>query len=255
MIPRNANGRMPNSSRRTPKPKVAANSTKNSKPCDPLDAARKRLGLTPEKMADVPTVTDRLVTGTGSPGAVISILNGDDSDDARAFMHVYLSIPEEMRFKLTLEEIFTAAGLTARRFVEVVTGAMMQQAQDVSNMIVAVAMPTVSRALIKAATEEVPRYNKAGEVVGYYPPDMKAIELFGKMSGMLPTPKGSQTVINMGQFNQSSDKDDDGPASLEPMDDFLMELQSVTRNQLPAPAVTIDAPRNAKAVEYKFAEL
>lgn len=228
------------------------NSTSPSKPSDPVDAARKRLGLTPEKMADVPTVTARLIEGTGSPSAVINVLKGDDSEDARAFMKVYLSIPEEERFRLSLEEIFTAAGLTAREFVEVVCGAMHQQAQDVSRMMVAVAMPTVSKALIKAATEEQPIFDRKGNKVGMAPPDLKAIEIFGKMSGMLPTPKGSQTIINMQQLNQAMEEES---SVLEPMDDFLMELQSVTRNQLPAPAKTIEAPKNAKAVEYKFAEL
>lgn len=208
-------------------------------------------------MADVPIVTDRLLQGAGSPSAVINVLKGDDSDDARAFMRVYLSIPEEVRYRLSLEEIFTAAGLTGRRFIEVVTGAMMQQAQDISRMMIAVAQPKVSAALVRAATEERPIFNRKGEEIGTSGPDMKAIEIFGKMSGMMPTPKGSQTIINMQQLNQGGESESSTTHSaiLEPMDDFLKELQPVVRPELPAPRPKTEIPIRTPDVEYRFSEI
>ncbi len=167
-------------------------------------------------------------------------------------MEVYRSFSEAERDNFTIEELFLLAGMTARRFGEVLIGALMQQGADASRLLIAAAMPNVSETLIQAATERQPIMDNKGNLVGYANPDMKAIEIFGKISRMLPMPKGSSTVINIGQPEGG---EDEGSAELEPMDDFLMELQSVTRNQLPAPAKTIEIPKNTRDLEYKFSEV
>lgn len=193
-----------------------------------------------------------MILAAGGKQGIFEVLGCDDSPEAVAFMEVYRSFSEAERDNFTIVELFMLAGMTARRFGEVLMGALMQQGADASRLLIAAAMPNVSETLIQAATERQPIMDNKGNLVGYANPDMKAIEIFGKISRMLPMPKGSSTVINIGQ---PEDSEDEGTAELEPMDDFLMELQSVTRNQLPAPAKTIEAPINAKDISYKFSEI
>lgn len=227
-------------------------------------AARKRLGITAEDMEGVPRVTEKIIAGAGSISAAVTALRGDESDDAQAFIQKYDSLSESDRGRVSIEDIFTATGLTARRFIEVLTGALMQQSADVTKMILSVSQPKVTAATVKAATDSVPitaRNPETGddEVVGWTNGDVKAQEIFHKITGMLPIPKGSQTVINMQQLNQSSAKeDDDDEEELESMDSFLMGMQDVLRPQLPAPSaesVPTLMPTNAPELEYIDAEI
>lgn len=255
MSPRNASVEKPNSSKPTRKRKQSAKCMKNSKPSpqiSPAEAAQRKLGSL--NAIGSPKITPRMILAAGGKQGIFEALSCDDSPEAIAFMEVYRSFSEAERDNFTIEELFLLAGMTARRFGEVLIGALMQQGADASRLLIAAAQPNVSETLIQAATERQPIMDNKGNLVGYSNPDMKAIEIFGKMSGMLPTPKGSQTIINMGQFNQAS-SEDEGTAELEPMDDFLMSLQSVTRNQLPAPAKTIEIPANTRDLEYKFSEV
>jgi hypothetical protein len=253
MSPKSAYAEKPNSSKPIRKPRIGANYMRNSKPSpkkiDPLVAARRKLDDL--GIVGAPKITQRMITAAGGRQGVLAALECDDSDEAIAFMEVYRSFSEEERDTFSLEELFLLAGMTARRFGEVLMGALMQQGADASRLLISVAMPEVSEALIKAATERTPILDNTGNLVGYSNPDMKAVEIFGKISRMLPIPKGSKTIINVGNQNDSEDEES---AELEPMDDFLMELQTVTRNQLPAPK-TIDVPRNTKDLEYKFSEV
>ena len=164
-----------------------------------------------------------MILAAGGKQGIFEALGCDDSPEAVAFMEVYRSFSEAERDNFTIEELFLLAGMTARRFGEVLIGALMQQGADASRLLIAAAMPNVSETLIQAATERQPIMDNKGNLVGYANPDMKAIEIFGKISRMLPMPKGSSTVINIGQ---PEDGEDEGTAELEPMDDFLLELRS-----------------------------
>ena len=257
MSSRNASAEKRNYSEPTPKRKASANSTKNSKrsrklKIDPLAVARRKLDDL--GIVGAPKITQRMISAAGGKEGIFEALECDDSPDAIAFMEVYRSFSEEERDTFNIEELFLLAGMTARRFGEVLMGALMQQGADASRLLIAAAMPNVSETLIKAATERQPIMDNKGNLVGYANPDMKAVELYGKISRMLPTPKGSSTVINVGRPDDEED-DEEGSANLEPMDDFLMELQQVRQNQLPAPAKTIDAPKIAKDVEFRFSEI
>lgn len=229
-------------------------------------AARKRLGLKQWQMEGVPDVTANIVRACGSVGVAIQALAQDDSEDARSFTDTYQKLSGSDRKRLRLEEIFTASGLSARRFVEVVTGAFMQQCQDVTKMMVAVAQPKVIQATIKAATDQVPitAYDpilECHKVVGYTNGDTKAMEIFHKATGFLPTPKGANTTINLNQLNQTAnmgggDDDDDSPGDLQSMDEYLIELQDVIRppKALSAPVENV-IPASFPDVEYVDAEV
>lgn len=218
-------------------------------------AARRRLGVTLEGMKDVPKITDRLIAGAGSVEAAIAAIAADDSEDARDFMERYRSLSKSDLERVSVEEIFTAAGLSARRFVEMVTGALMQQSIDVTKMILSVSQPLVTKATVKAATSEQPIMDAQGMVVGYTNGDIKAQEIFHKITGMLPIPKGSQTFINIPVQQSAKDDEDDAAPALESMDSFLMGMQDVLRPQLPAPAVPTIMPKNAPDLAYIDADI
>ena len=175
--------------------------------------------------------------------AIAAVGSSDDAADAILFISKYDSVTESDRERLTLEEFLVAAGLTPRRFVEVVTGALMQQASDVTKMLVSVAQPKVTAGLVKNATTGHPLsiggvvvLDKNGQPIIIGGGDVKAQEIFCKITNLLPTPKGAQTIINMQQLNQGGKDDDDGEEeALQPFDDYLLEIQSVIRPQLAAP--------------------
>jgi hypothetical protein len=220
--------------------------------------AEKRAGLKPGDMDGVPNVASRIVRGAGSMDNAIEALRGDDSENAKLFIAKYDSITESDRRRLTIENIFTAAGLTAREFVEVVTGALMQQGEDTSRMIVAMAKPKVMESTIKAATDCVPITDREGEIVGYSNGDVKAQELFHKITGAIQMPKGSTTNIYANQANQTvvqGRDDEDDSEELPSMDSYLMELQDVIRPQLPAPVEPSIMPVNAPEIEYVDVEV
>jgi len=227
--------------------------------------AVKHLGLDESLMEWVPNVTPRIIRGAGSVDNAIEALRGDESEDAIAFMQKWDSISVGDRKYLTIEEIFTAAGLTAREFVEVVTGALMQQGEDSSRMIVAMAKPKVMESTIKAATDEVPitAYDvetRQMKVVGKTNGDVKAMEMFHKITGNLQAPKGSTTNIYANQANQTvvqASKDDDDGEELPSMDSYMREIQDVVRPQLEAsvPSSISTVPINAPEVEYLDAEV
>ena len=198
-------------------------------PRNAKQAAKKRLGIKPGDMDGVPSVTEKIKAGVGSIDRAIQALREDDSEDALAFIQKYDSISKSDKKFVTLEEI--------------VTGAIMEQCGDVTKMMVTVAQPEVVKATIKAATDSVPIVATVGNrqrVVGYTNGDTKAMELFHKATGFLPTPKGAVTNINLNQQNNtaqlsSKDDEDDGPEDLQTMDSFLMDMQDVLRPELPAP--------------------
>ena len=226
-------------------------------------AARKRLGLKPGATDGFPDLTARIKAGVGSIAKAIEVLSEDDSDDSRAFMERYRSVPKSDRSRLKLEDFVAAADITPRRFVELVTGALLQQCQDVTKMMVAVAQPKVIQATIKAATDQVPIIADVdGEriVVGHTNGDTKAMEIFHKATGFLPTPKGSNTTINLNQLNQTANLSDgegaEESSELQSMDEFLMEMQDVVApKQLPAPAVEIPTLIQTPELDYIDADV
>lgn len=212
----------------------------------------RRLGLKKGDMDGVPKVTDRIVAGAGSIASAIEALRGDDSDDAVAFIERYDGISKSDMARVSIEEIFTAAGLTARRFVECVTGALMQQSSDTTKMMIAVAQPRVTEATIKAAVDSIPIMDGEGEIAGYTNGDVKAQELFHKITGAMPTPKGANLTFNL-QQNNATLQQSKGDGEIEPpqsMDEFLMEMQDVVRPKALMAPVEHVTPINATQVEY-----
>lgn len=205
------------------------------------------------------TITDQVIEGVGSMEMVIKILAGDNSENAKDFISTYNKLSDDDRSRLSLEEIFTAAGLSPREFIAVLSGAALERRENISRLLTAVSQPKVIASTIKAAIESLPIMDAQGEVVGYTNGDMKAQEMFHKATGWLPTPKGAQTFIVQNNSSPKDEDEDEVAPALESMDSFLMGMQDVLRPQLPAPStietVPTRMPKNAPDLAYIDADI
>jgi hypothetical protein len=147
-----------------------------------------------------PVITPLLKSVEGGIPRVIEALRAHDDDDAAAFIAVHDSLTLSDRSCLTLEAIAFASGIGSLRLAEVAQTALFLYASMQTKLLISSSMPKVAKSIVKAATDEVPitAYNSetgTNEVVGKTNGDVKAMELFGKMSGMVPIPKGAQIAI------------------------------------------------------------
>lgn len=202
--------------------------------------------MTEAQLDSAPSITALVKRGAGSIADAVDVLRGDDSPEARAFLAKWDMVPASYRKNIRLEAYILAAGMTTRRFIEVLTGALLEHSTSVAKMVVAAAQPRVLESVVKAATDEQPIFGKdaqTGEriVIGRTNGDVKAQELFLKGTGFLPTPKGSSTTINLQQTNQTANfEQPEKEAALPPpaMDAFLLELQDINQPKaLPSKSV------------------
>lgn len=197
------------------------------------EEARKRLGVKQEDVDAALKISNRLREVGLTTERVVEILDADDSEEGRTFLAKYRTISRSDLAYLCIEEICLAAGLTPRRLWEVISGARLIQSQDAVKLIIADSMPKVVLNAIKAATEAVPIMDGQGQVQGWTYGDVKATEFLGKISGLMPMPKGSTTVLNIGG-GLPIPQDEPDKTPLENMDSFLNGLQGAGPKQLQA---------------------
>lgn len=172
---------------------------------------------------------------------VFEILEGDDSPDSVAFIRKARSISDSDLPCLSLEEITIASGITTRRLWELIQGARLEQSHDAVKMLITENGPKVMAMAIKAATEERPIVGKDGEVVGWEYGDLKATELIWKANGTLPTPKGTNIILN--QQNNVIQPEEEDELPLADMDSTLKDFQRITSMpQLEAPKAAVIVP-------------
>lgn len=187
-----------------------------------------------------PVVTPMFKAVEGGIGAVIEAIRAHDDDDARAFLDVYEQCNPTDRKYLSLESIAFAAGIGSLRLAEVAQTALFLYASAQTKMLISSAMPKVTRAIVKAATDEVPiTAMQDGEykVVGRTNGDVKAMELFGRISGIAPVPKGAQIAIQNVYGDREPEKPAIPAATWRTPEERLREIQDITEpKRLPAPA-------------------
>lgn len=193
-----------------------------------------------------PIITPMLKAVPGGIPAVITALSAHDDDDARAFTETYNAIGATDRKVLPIEAIAFAAGIGSLRLAEIAQTALFLYCSLQTKMLISASMVKVTKSIIKAATDEVPIM---GDVivgdsihrmqVGKTNGDVKAMELFGRISGIAPVPKGAQIAI---QNNFGGDKDDEprqgqgAPAAWRSAEERLREFQDMTEpKRLPSP--------------------
>lgn len=142
-----------------------------------------------------PRVASMLESVEGGWPKVLEALRASSEPDVSRFLETYDSLTASDLKSIPIETIAFASGIGSLRLVEVAQTALFLHGSMMTEMLISSAMPKVTRAIIRAATEETPIKSREGEVIGTSPGDVKAMEVFGRMSGIVPVPKGSQIAI------------------------------------------------------------
>lgn len=79
--------------------------------------ARKRIGITPQRMSGVPTISHLLECAEGGVAGCVAALRLSDDADAIRFLERFDSISTSDRTRLTIEEIATSAGVTTKNLL------------------------------------------------------------------------------------------------------------------------------------------
>ena len=185
-----------------------------------------------------PIITPMLKGVEGGIRHVLEALRAHDDDDAQAFIELADSLSAGDRKHAPIESVAFAAGIGSLRLAEVAQTALFLYGTMKTKMLLSSAMPKVMKATIKAATDEVPITADTMEgriVVGHSNGDIKAMEMFHKMSGLMPLPKGAQIAIQ-NNFGEKEDDKASGQGWRAP-EDRLREFHDMTEpKRLPSPA-------------------
>lgn len=212
--------------------------------------ALNRLGLTERDIENVASITRQVREATGSVQDAVDIIATDDNEDSIRFTAKWNSISAKDRKDLHLEDVIIAAGMTTRRFKELLAGA----SSDDHLFRALVGKTKVLKSVMKAATDELPIMATLGNAqveVGRTNGDMKAAELFYKITGDIKTSGG----INVNSNNQTATIN--APVDrvpLQSMDSWLLEIDEIRKpKQLNAPVtpiIPVEIPDGAPEIEY-----
>lgn len=213
-------------------------------------AVLEKLGVVEAQLEGVPKLLPRIKEAVGTLAEAISIIEGDDNPDSIAFMAKWNSLTVRDKRYVHIEDVIIAAGLTTRRFMELLAGASFEHSASVSKIFVSRSQLKVLQATVKAATDQEIK-DEAGKVTGVREGDVRAQEIFHKITGALPTPKGANFTFNQ-QINKNDDPDPKPERQpLQTMDSWLLEIDDIRKpKQLSAPIIPVEMPMNAPEVEY-----
>lgn len=168
-----------------------------------------------------PTVTPLLKTAEGGIPRIMEALRAHDDDDAREFVELYDSLSAQDRQFLKLEEIAYAAGIGSLRLAEVATSATILHGQMTSKIILAASLPGIVRTSVRLAKTAKGGFDR---------------EMMLKAGGVLPTPKGSQTVINTNVIAEKATVETDHePQYLDAGERLRLISDAVDPKRLPSP--------------------
>jgi hypothetical protein len=204
---------------------------KPGKKSKPAESERSRLmrryGVTVEQLADQPQVTPLLRQNGIKPSRLVEVLRCDTEPESLAFVQFWDGLTAGARSAIGLEVAALAAQLTPRRLWELYHGATLMQAKESVAVMMAEALPAIMRrALSRAKTVKGDRDR----------------ERIMKAARILPTPKGSTTVIYPGLPPKESDDDaeDQRSGDLESADDFLMKAAKAMHGKGLPPGPALD---------------
>jgi hypothetical protein len=141
--------------------------------------AYEMLEVTPAQVAAEPAVS-HLLRKLGSRATVLQYLRGSADEDARRFLTVYDRYTKGQQNILPLEAFCVAAKITTKRFFEVISGAVFEQAGDESALLAAAKHPNVVAATIKNALHPLGKDDR---------------KMLHQHQGFLPMPKN--TTVNV----------------------------------------------------------
>jgi hypothetical protein len=208
-----------------------------------------KLGVVEADIANVPRIVPRIKEVVGTVPEAVSIIEGDDNPDSLKFMAKWNSLTARERREVRLEHIITAAGLTTRRFMELLAGATYDHGEMMANFYKSQHKLKVLKSTVKAATDEVPILDKDGEAIGVTNGSVKAQELFFKLTGDIK-PSGG-VVVNSNNQTANITQPPAERQPLQSMDSWLLEIDDVRKpKQLQAPVIPVEMPDHVPDIEY-----
>jgi hypothetical protein len=205
-----------------------------------------------------PEITSMLKCAEGGLSAVLGALRAYDKDDAQSFIRLYDNASASDRKVLPIEAVAFACGIGSVRLAGLAAEALVAQGHTRTQILMGSSMHKVMKSTIKAATDEVPIVADTLEgrvVVGKTNGDTRAMEMFHKMTGFLPTPKGAQIAIqNVYSRSEDRDEGETPPQSWRGPDERLREIYAVTEQKaLQAPTVEPPTITGKGVVEFEHA--
>lgn len=182
-----------------------------------------------------PIVTPLFKSVEGGVSAVIEALRSHDEGDAETFLSEYDSLGSTDQKLVPLEYVAFTSGVGSLRLAELAQTALFLYASMQTKLLISGSMAKVTKAIVKAATDEAPIFDREGIQIGRTNGDVKAMELFGKMSGIVPIPKGATIAIQ----NNYGEKEESAPSApaWKTSEERLREIQDMTEpKRLPSPA-------------------
>ena len=227
-----ANGDPPPSPRhRTVAKEIRRKRGKKSKPqLSAREVLMRKYGVSHEALAEAPQITPLLRQNGIKSSRLVEVLRCDTEPESLAFVQFWDSLTQTARHDIGLEVAALAASLTPRRLWELYHGATLMQAKESVAVMMAEALPAImKRALSRAKTVKGDRDR----------------ERIMKAARILPTPKGSTTVIYPGLPPKESDeeRDDQTSGDLESADDFLMKAAKAMHGKGLPPGPALDEAR------------
>lgn len=193
-------------------------------------------------MAGEPMVTGILEQADGGIATIFSALRANQEDDAVSFIECYDGISSTDRKYLTLEQIAVGAGIGSKRLLEIAASSTLEYGQTATKLLLASSMHKVVHAAVKSATtgaplmrtDGTPFLDKDQNPIMHGHGDVRAMELVGKMTGMVPVPKGATILIN-NSVTAPQEKEDTRPMWLD-ADQRLKAIHDVFEpKKLPSP--------------------
>lgn len=205
-----------------------------------------------------PVITPMLKAASGGLDAVLSALRSYAHDDAQKFIHLYDDAPKRDRKVLPIETFAFASGIGSIRLAGLAAEAIVSTGHTQTQILMGSAMHKVMRSTIKAATDEVPitaEVNGVSMVVGKTNGDTRAQEMFHKMTGMMPIPKGSQIAIQNVYRGAYGQGEAEAPTQgWRSPDERLREIYAITeQKQIEAPKEIPSIITGRGSVEFEHA--
>lgn len=153
------------------------------------------------------------------------------------FVQRWDALTENNRELAGVEAVALSVGMTPRRLWELFQGASLMQAKQSVAVMLADSLPEIMQRTITSAKSGRTVLDREGNAVQI--DDLDAQEIIYKAARIMPTPKGSTTVINMpGHSADEDDGDAPGGGDLESMDDFALKAaKAMGQKALPAPII------------------
>lgn len=185
------------------------------------DVLLRRLGVTEDVIVASPKITPILRQNGIKIESLVQTLRCDSDPQSLAFVQTWDSLSPASKSLAGIEVVAVASGFSPRRLWELYQGARLVQSRESVGMLIADALPDVFKVTIRNAKKEKGYVDR---------------EHLYKVSGSLPTPKGSTTTINLGQPQPAELKEGEGEADkyLEQADDFYLRAsKAMNPKQLP----------------------